>query len=84
MKVFWNSTANSSADRDGFDGAQALWSEVRAVEAELGERGRVLVRRSGTEPVVRVMVEAPTAEQAERAVARLCEAVAASLGKATP
>ena len=49
--------------------------EVAAVEAELGRRGRVLIRPSGTEPVVRVMVEAPTAAEAEAAVARLVAAV---------
>ena len=50
-------------------------SDIAAVEAELGDRGRVLVRPSGTEPVVRVMVEAPTAEQADAAAARLTAAV---------
>ena len=40
-------------------------------EAELGEHGRVLVRPSGTEPLVRVMVEAPTAEQADAVADRL-------------
>ena len=70
------------ADRDGLDAAQALWSEVRRTEAELGDRGRVLVRPSGTEPVVRVMVEAPTPEDAEAAVARLSAAVERSLGPA--
>jgi phosphoglucosamine mutase len=49
--------------------------EVAAVEAELGRRGRVLIRPSGTEPVVRVMVEAPTAAEAEAAVVRLGAAV---------
>ena len=44
--------------------------EVLATEAALGDRGRVLVRASGTEPVVRVMVEAPTESEAEAAVAR--------------
>lgn len=57
----------------GFDlaGARALWAEVGALEAELGERGRVLVRASGTEPIVRLMVEAPTDAEATTAVARL-------------
>jgi phosphoglucosamine mutase len=51
--------------------------EVAAVEAELGSGGRVLLRPSGTEPLVRVMVEAPTAEQAATAADRLAAAVAA-------
>jgi phosphoglucosamine mutase len=50
---------------------------VAAVEAELGDHGRVLIRASGTEPLVRVMVEAPTADQAEAAAERLAGAVAA-------
>jgi phosphoglucosamine mutase len=50
---------------------------VNAVEAELGETGRVLLRPSGTEQLVRVMVEAPTQEQADEVAARLAEVVAA-------
>jgi len=57
------------------DPAGALAAEIKAVEDELGERGRVLVRPSGTEPVVRVMVEAPSAELADAAAARLVAAV---------
>jgi len=57
------------------DPAGALIEEIKAVEEELGERGRVLIRPSGTEPVVRVMVEAPTAELADAAAARLVTAV---------
>lgn len=49
--------------------------EVKAVEASLGDQGRVLLRPSGTEPVVRVMVEAMSLETAEQAVARLCAAI---------
>ena len=49
----------------------------RAVEAELGERGRVLVRASGTEPLVRVMVEAPTEAEASAAAARIKAALEA-------
>ena len=68
------------ADRDGLDAAEALWSEVREVEAELGDRGRVLIRPSGTEPVVRVMVEAPTPEDAEAVATRLIAVVERVLG----
>ena len=53
---------------------------VKAVGDDLGERGRVLVRASGTEAVVRVMVEAVTAEEAEAACDVLCDAVRRSLG----
>jgi phosphoglucosamine mutase len=53
---------------------------IKGVESALGERGRVLVRPSGTEAVVRVMVEAVTAEEAEAACGQLCGAVERSLG----
>ena len=55
----------------------AVRSEVDAVSDELGERGRVLLRASGTEPLVRVMVEAEDEETAVKAVERLCALVAA-------
>lgn len=60
------------------DAARSVAAEVAAVEAELGEHGRVLLRASGTEPLVRVMVEAESIEQAEAAASRLAAAVAAS------
>jgi phosphoglucosamine mutase len=62
-------------DRDGLQHDESLRAELQSVEHELGGDGRVLVRPSGTEPVVRVMVEAPTAEQAETAATRLAAAV---------
>ncbi|MBV9410662.1 MAG: phosphoglucosamine mutase [Acidimicrobiia bacterium] len=71
-------------DRSRLDGAGPFWAEVRSAEADLDGQGRVLVRPSGTEPLVRVMVEAPTTELAERTVDRLCSALAAALGTPTP
>jgi phosphoglucosamine mutase len=55
--------------------ASAFWKEVDAVAGELGPEGRVLVRPSGTEPVVRVMVEAATERRASQLAARLVDAL---------
>jgi phosphoglucosamine mutase len=58
-------------DRDRLAEAQALWGAVEEAEAELDGTGRVLVRASGTEPVVRVMVEADSEERARAVAERL-------------
>ncbi len=68
------------ADRSALDGADAVREAVEAESAALEGRGRVLLRPSGTEPLVRVMVEAPTAEEADAACARLVAAVEAAAG----
>jgi phosphoglucosamine mutase len=58
----------------------AVAEEVDRVGAELGERGRVLVRRSGTEPMFRVLVEAENAADAENLCASIAALVEAELG----
>ncbi|MBI4729718.1 MAG: phosphoglucosamine mutase [Acidobacteria bacterium] len=67
-------------DRGRLPKVRAVWDEVRRVEAELGEAGRVVVRPSGTEPVVRVMVEAATEEGARACAERIATVVAGALG----
>jgi phosphoglucosamine mutase len=57
-----------------------LLERVEAVNAELNGDGRVLVRPSGTEPVVRVLAEAPTQEEAEALCARIAALVDQELG----
>lgn len=68
------------ADRGAIDGADAVWQAVGAEQASLEGRGRVLVRPSGTEPLVRVMAEAPTAEEADAVCTRLAELIERELG----
>jgi phosphoglucosamine mutase len=68
------------ADREAIQGATAVWEAVEREEEALGDRGRVLLRPSGTEPLVRVMAEAPTAEEAEAVCQRLVDLVRSELG----
>ena len=75
---------NVPVARRGMNGAGDLSTAIKAVQADLGERGRVLVRPSGTEAVVRVMVEAVTEDEAEASCDVLCEAVRRSLGTEAP
>jgi phosphoglucosamine mutase len=64
-----------SADPALVVASDAVQAEVAAVEAELGDAGRVLLRASGTEALVRVMVEATDEDVAHTAVERLCAVV---------
>jgi phosphoglucosamine mutase len=59
------------ANREAVKDADAVWEAVERENEGLEGRGRVLLRPSGTEPLVRVMVEAPTAEEAESTADRL-------------
>ena len=65
-------------DKDGTLADAAVTASVAKVEAELGNTGRVLLRKSGTEPVLRVMAEAETDERCEAAVDEIIDAMRAS------
>ena len=68
------------ADVGLLDSAAAVWSAVEEEESGLAGRGRVMLRASGTEPLVRVMVEADDPAVAEAVAARLCRVVEGALG----
>jgi phosphoglucosamine mutase len=66
-----------------FNGGQPLEADqvkaaIAGAESELGDRGRLVIRKSGTEPLIRVMAEGDDKEMVERLVDRICDAVAAA------
>ena len=67
-------------DLNALEGADAVWDAVKRESQGLEGRGRVLVRPSGTEPLVRVMVEAPGEAECEEIAARLANLVESELG----
>jgi phosphoglucosamine mutase len=73
-----------AARKSELAGAEAVWEAVRACESALGEDGRVVVRPSGTEPLVRVMVEAPTVEDCDRWCQTIVQVVERELGGPLP
>ena len=68
------------ADREALGGASGLWEAVERENDALDGRGRVLIRASGTEPVVRVMVEAPSEDECAEVCTRLASLVKEELG----
>ncbi len=70
------------ADRDAIESADVVWNAVDAANGDLDGRGRVLVRASGTEPLVRVMVEAPSEAEAEDVCDRLVALIRSELAPA--
>ena len=67
-------------DRGALDDASDVWAAVKEIESSMAGSGRILVRASGTEPVVRVMAEASTEQAAREAVDRISAVVTTVLG----
>jgi len=71
----------SAVDKERVASDPALRAAVAEAEAELGETGRVLLRPSGTEHLVRVMVEAASVDQAQAVADRLADVVRRRLAR---
>lgn len=67
-------------DRSAAETSERIQAVIKAVEEEMGENGRILVRPSGTEPLIRVMAEAPTKELCEYYVKKVVSVVQEELG----
>jgi phosphoglucosamine mutase len=68
------------ADKSKYNDNPAIAAAISAVEDELGDNGRVLVRASGTESLIRVMAEGPEKDQVEAYVTRIADTVKTELG----
>lgn len=66
-------------DKRNYEGNKAILAAVEAVEQELGSEGRVLVRPSGTEALIRVMAEGPDKDQLDRVVGQIADVVRSEL-----
>ena len=83
MKIYPQIMINvRGVDRDGVAGNTVIAEAISAVEAELGDTGRVLLRPSGTEPIVRVMVEAADKATATAHASKLAAVVKEQLALA--
>ncbi|BBB91427.1 MAG TPA: phosphoglucosamine mutase [Methylomusa anaerophila] len=63
------------AAKEGWQGNAAIQAAIKAGEAELGENGRILVRPSGTEPLIRVMAEGPSQADLDRIVHKIAAVI---------
>ena len=67
-------------ERDGWDGVPSITSAIASAETKLAGRGRILVRPSGTEKLIRVMAEGPDGDEIGRLAEDVADAIRGSLG----
>jgi phosphoglucosamine mutase len=67
-------------DKPPFAEVASIKSAAQQIEADLGSRGRLLLRYSGTEPLARVMIEGESQDEIERQAAELATVIQKSLG----
>jgi len=81
MAVFPQILMNVEVDsKPDIETVPEIRAEIRSVEKRLGEKGRVLVRYSGTQPLCRVMIEGPTHEETRQCCGQIVKAVRETLG----
>jgi phosphoglucosamine mutase len=81
MKKFPQATASVNVcEKKPLANLPVLSAAIRALEADLGAQGRVMVRYSGTEPKLRLLVEGPDEKKVQSGLARLKEAISAETG----
>lgn len=74
-QLLQNVRVTSNEQKAAIMRSDSLREAIQKAEAELGENGRVLIRPSGTEPLIRVMVEAGTERQAQAVTETLVQHV---------
>jgi phosphoglucosamine mutase len=81
MTVFPQSLINVEVkSKPEISSIPAVQEAIRSVEKDLGEKGRVLVRYSGTQPICRVMVEGPTEEETSGYCIRIADVLKRLIG----
>ena len=68
------------ADKHGWEDKQAIKDVIKKYQDELGDDGQILVRASGTEPLIRIMAEGPKQERLEEIASAIAEVVSGELG----
>ncbi len=77
MKVYPQVLMNVEVDasRPDFNGIEPIAKAIKGVESQLSDRGRVLIRYSGTQPLLRVMVEGPDKDQTQGFCEQICQVI---------